>query len=89
MGDRGSVVTHKAAVAVNRTVWISTAFGDAHPELYDLVVLASDLPLSKWHVLSGTIDEYAACNIKAKQILAIDMEDEGHMEESLVLCNNV
>ena len=46
-GDRGSVVTHKAAVAVNRTVWISTAFGDAHPELYDLVALASDLPFSK------------------------------------------
>ena len=87
--DRGSVVTHKAAVAVKRTVWMSTAFGDAHPELYDLVVLASGLPLSKWHVLSGTIDEYAACKIKAKQILASVMEDEVHMEEPFVLCNNV
>ena len=76
-------------MAVTVTVWISTAFGDAHPELYDLVVLASDLPLSKWHVLSGTIDEYAACNIKAKPILAIVMEDEVRMEEPFVLCNNV
>ena len=53
------------------------------------MVLASDLPLSKWHVLSGTIYEYAACNIKAKLLLASVMEDEVRVEEPLVLCNNV
>ncbi len=58
VGTKCLMVAYSVAIANRRTMWVSSAFVDAHPTLFEILETAVALRQSSWTWFTGSADEF-------------------------------